>query len=96
MATLQSWPAPMSPAWVLGSPDVEDLALPKSLKVPHKTKREVRLDDNETRISGALQLYPRQGCHPVDVGLEVPPVMPMGFPNSPKNESWDTGDTTPA
>jgi hypothetical protein len=41
--------APMSPAWVHGSPRAEELALPKSLK--------------------SCKFTPRQGCHPVDVGL---------------------------
>jgi hypothetical protein len=43
-----AWRA-MSLAWVHGSPRVEELALPKSLK--------------------SWQLHPRQGCHPVDVGI---------------------------
>jgi len=43
--------APMSVAWVHGSPHVEDFGITKILK-----KR---------------QLHPRQGCHPVDVGLSA-------------------------
>ena len=75
-----------------GRIDVKRLIVLRSIK----TKGEVRLDDNEIRISGARradvtgvgawepscrgfgiakilkkrQLHPRQGCHPVDVGLQ--------------------------
>jgi hypothetical protein len=50
--------APMSPAWVHGSPRVEELALPKSLTgIP-------QMMGDWTLISAQLALFVNAGCPP--------------------------------
>ena len=55
--------APMSPAWVHGSPRVEELALPKSLKSCNFTlaKVVIRWMSVKMTISGATESEPDSG-----------------------------------
>jgi hypothetical protein len=71
--------APMSPAWVHGSPRVEELALPKSLKSCNFTLAKVvmqsqtRPSSDECRLNGWLTTFRR--FSPRKCRIEVRPAV---------------------